>query len=283
MEGYTELASAETQRSDHRFHAATIAGLFTGKERDQESGLDYFGARYYGSALGRFTSPDEPLVDQNLYGYVRNNPLRFTDPDGRECTYDPKTNNFTGDCSSPGDEKVTQAGVAQTTTVGAYSGEGLAALAAVGAKLTDPHEWVDLTSHAARGAASVIAPGPSAVAECITPGGNCDKTNLVLAAIPLFGRKLDFVFGLATGSLHNLERYTEMLSQLESIGIFDNAAGRQVVVDNLTATLNNESSIVSRIGDKTVRESLLMGRGVKLQSIWQDNKLITVMVFGGKK
>lgn len=32
---------------------------FTGKERDSESGLDYFGARYYGSALGRFTSPDD--------------------------------------------------------------------------------------------------------------------------------------------------------------------------------------------------------------------------------
>ena len=31
---------------------------FTGKERDQETGLDYFGARYYGSALGRFTSPE---------------------------------------------------------------------------------------------------------------------------------------------------------------------------------------------------------------------------------
>lgn len=31
---------------------------FTGKKRDSESGLDYFGARYYGSALGGFTSPD---------------------------------------------------------------------------------------------------------------------------------------------------------------------------------------------------------------------------------
>jgi len=63
---------------------------FTGKERDSESGLDYFGARYYGAALGRFPSPDDPLVDQqaddpqswNLYGYVRNNPLANTDPDG---------------------------------------------------------------------------------------------------------------------------------------------------------------------------------------------------------
>jgi RHS repeat-associated protein len=63
---------------------------FTGKERDAESGLDYFGARYYGSALGRFTSPDKPLLDQfpenpqswNLYAYGRNNPLNGTDPSG---------------------------------------------------------------------------------------------------------------------------------------------------------------------------------------------------------
>ncbi len=67
---------------------------FTGKERDQESGLDYFGARYYGSALGRFTSPDptglgfsDPSDPQslNLYHYVLNNPLRFVDHDGLFC------------------------------------------------------------------------------------------------------------------------------------------------------------------------------------------------------
>jgi RHS repeat-associated protein len=71
----------------------TRSHSYTGKERDQETGLDYFGARYYGSALGRFTSPDEPFADQhpedpqslNLYGYVRNNPLNKTDPNGRDC------------------------------------------------------------------------------------------------------------------------------------------------------------------------------------------------------
>jgi RHS repeat-associated protein len=60
----------------------------TGKERDSESGLDYFGARYYGSALGRFTSVDrimindERLTDPHLYAYARNNPLKFIDPNG---------------------------------------------------------------------------------------------------------------------------------------------------------------------------------------------------------
>jgi len=67
----------------------------TGKERDSESGNDYFGARYYASSMGRFMSPDwsaqaEPVpyakMDDpqslNLYSYMRNNPLSGADPDG---------------------------------------------------------------------------------------------------------------------------------------------------------------------------------------------------------
>jgi RHS repeat-associated protein len=65
---------------------------FTGKERDAETGLDYFGARYYGSKIGRFTTVDpvytwnENLLDPqrwNRYAYARNNPLRYVDPDGK--------------------------------------------------------------------------------------------------------------------------------------------------------------------------------------------------------
>ena len=61
----------------------------TGKERDTESGNDYFGARYYASTMGRFMSPDSG-IDQhpedpqswNLYAYGRNNPLVLVDPSG---------------------------------------------------------------------------------------------------------------------------------------------------------------------------------------------------------
>ncbi len=66
--------------------------LFTGKERDTESGNDYFGARYYASSMSRFMSPDwsespwaVPYADLdnpqtlNQYSYVQNNPLSRTD------------------------------------------------------------------------------------------------------------------------------------------------------------------------------------------------------------
>src|SRR5438309_11540301 len=61
-----------------------------GEDRDAETGLDYFGARYYSGAQGRFTSPDKPFADQhienpqswNLYSYTLNNPLRYVDPNG---------------------------------------------------------------------------------------------------------------------------------------------------------------------------------------------------------
>jgi RHS repeat-associated protein len=70
---------------------SAIRSCCSSKERDAETGLDYFGARYMSSAQGRFTSPDpvwvtpERILDPqqlNLYAYVRNNPLRYVDPDG---------------------------------------------------------------------------------------------------------------------------------------------------------------------------------------------------------
>jgi RHS repeat-associated protein len=92
---------------------------FTGKERDPESGLDEFGARYYTSQYGRFMTVDEfpggivdPFTGQqieqpgplpyadvtdpqtlNKYAYVRNSPLRYVDPNGHEILYDDRLQN----------------------------------------------------------------------------------------------------------------------------------------------------------------------------------------------
>jgi RHS repeat-associated protein len=110
----------------NRFTAFSLVALpksaanleeFTGKERGSESGLDYFGARYYGSALGKFTSPDWAEVPTavpyaqfdnpqslNLYTYVLNNPLKDFDDDGHThqvCgpdTFDQKADAVTAHC-----------------------------------------------------------------------------------------------------------------------------------------------------------------------------------------
>jgi RHS repeat-associated protein len=67
-----------------------VAQKFTGQIRDSETGIDYFNARYFGAALGRFTSPDPANAGADLtnpqswngYGYVLGNPLGNVDPTG---------------------------------------------------------------------------------------------------------------------------------------------------------------------------------------------------------
>jgi len=83
------------------FRAASVVQPHsTGKERDTESGNDYFLARYYNSNTGRFLSPDWSATEDpvpyanldnpqslNLYSYVLNNPLSRDDPNGHADCY----------------------------------------------------------------------------------------------------------------------------------------------------------------------------------------------------
>jgi len=85
--------------TSHFVHSCAFnASRYTGKERDTESGNDYFGARYHAGSMGRFMSPDwsakatpvpyakmDNPQSLNLYAYVGNNPLSHVDPDGHAC------------------------------------------------------------------------------------------------------------------------------------------------------------------------------------------------------
>ena len=65
-------------------------GCETGHELSSETGLDYFGARYFSGAQGRFTTADPLMASAhvadpqswNRYSYALNNPLKFVDPNG---------------------------------------------------------------------------------------------------------------------------------------------------------------------------------------------------------
>lgn len=63
---------------------------YSGKERDEENGFYYHGARYYAPWLGRWISCDAGAAanGETLYGYVRNNPILYHDASGRDETKD---------------------------------------------------------------------------------------------------------------------------------------------------------------------------------------------------
>ena len=87
-----EIPNTLGSRSSNACFAASFDGRqkFTGKERDDESDLDYFLARYYSGPMGRFLSVDpenagaDPEFPQtwNAYAYVANNPLKYVDRNG---------------------------------------------------------------------------------------------------------------------------------------------------------------------------------------------------------
>jgi len=104
---------------------------FASKERDEETSFDYFGARYYTSGTGRFTTVD-PVFAQaaavanpqlwNRYAYDLNNPLRFVDPDGR-CIWDA--------CAAEGTAVYMVGAAAIASTVWLVSPSGQAAVSQV--------------------------------------------------------------------------------------------------------------------------------------------------------
>ncbi|KKS47866.1 hypothetical protein A3J20_03390 [Candidatus Gottesmanbacteria bacterium RIFCSPLOWO2_02_FULL_42_29] len=70
----------ETRSADSNL---TTKRQYTGQVSDtDETGLYYYNARYYNPTIGKFTQADTASDGTNRYAYVRNNPLRFTDPSG---------------------------------------------------------------------------------------------------------------------------------------------------------------------------------------------------------
>ncbi|MGH9656695.1 MAG: RHS repeat domain-containing protein, partial [Bryobacteraceae bacterium] len=85
-----EIPANTAGRNGQWGSTSDVEQKFTGQIRDNETGMDFFQARYFTNALGRFNSPDpenagaDPADPQtwNAYAYVRNNPLALIDPSG---------------------------------------------------------------------------------------------------------------------------------------------------------------------------------------------------------
>lgn len=100
---------------------------------------------------------------------------------------------------------------------------------------------------------------------------------------PEIGTKLEYFFGNATGNAHNIQRSGDMASQLNRIGIGDNATGRALFSDHLDEVFNNPNSVVRvQENGRTVREGLLKGPDgmLKTETIWDGNRLITGQLYG---
>ncbi|MEG3838645.1 SpvB/TcaC N-terminal domain-containing protein [Microcoleus sp. herbarium14] len=85
-EEYYPYGSTSYQAVDKSIKAAAKRYRYTGKERDEETGLYYHGARYYAAWLGRWTSCDPTGIADglNIYKNVQNNPINFVDPTGTD-------------------------------------------------------------------------------------------------------------------------------------------------------------------------------------------------------
>jgi len=91
------------------------------------------------------------------------------------------------------------------------------------------------------------------------------------------------MLGKATGSLHNVQRSNEILRNLNRIKIHDNATGKAILRSHLNQIFNNTEGIIQANG-KVLRRSLLMGSRdrVQLNSMWENNRLITIILYGSR-
>jgi RHS repeat-associated protein len=108
-EEYTPYGSTSYQAVRSEVEVSPKRYRYTGKERDEETGLYYHGARYYAAWLGRWTSCDPVgMVDgENLFEYAASNPVSFHDSSGTQID-DPLPEEWERmETTGPGEEAMT--------------------------------------------------------------------------------------------------------------------------------------------------------------------------------
>jgi len=193
---------------------------FTGKERDSESGLDNFGARYDSSSFGRFMKPDEPLVwsdrsdpqSLNLYSYAENNPVSNTD-DGHSVTVCASDGNGGQQCTTVSDEDYSAAQQADKNNIApslsnlANSSTGAGTITNSSGDAVGTVQWtpdnpgiqtlglagqmaepgVNVAAQGLRMFGYVVAAPVMVAAECAAGASSCTKGNAAMAILPEVG------------------------------------------------------------------------------------------------
>ena len=92
---------------------------------------------------------------------------------------------------------------------------------------------------------------------------------------------MEYIFGNATGTLHNIQRSTDMANQLSRIGINDTPQWRSYIT-NVLYDIYYEVEPLIQTNGRQLRDGLLNGPNgvVKIQTIWEGAKLITIEIFG---
>ena len=267
--------------------------LFTGKEWDVDSKLYYFGARYFDPHTDVWQSPDPMLPNYmagsangvfeprtfSLYSYSYNNPVAIKDPDGNcpQCPEEALRSRAGDSPLAAMQYRAYMTGTVAVGAVGALAALGVAALPAVSLFAAQHPNVVT--------AINQLGQGPGVALPTVQAAKVAGQAGSSVAPriVPELGRKLDYLFGLATGLKHNRQRSVDMLLQLESIGLSDNPAARTFIADHLAEVLSNPST-VARVQEngRVVRDSLLVGPkgSLKLETIWEGAKLITANIFG---
>jgi RHS repeat-associated protein len=217
----TALATADDATEHH----------YTGKERDTESGNDYFEARYYNSNTGRFMSPDWSAKEDpvpyanlsdpqslNLYGYMRNNPLGGVDADGHWPDWGNVGTFVAGAINAWGSDNLAGAGrVDQTTNAGA-----------AGARFGDAVAAVQGVAETVQGVGAAIAGGAEAFVTAPLAGTGVGIVVPGAGAVVAVAGAAEAVHGVATAgtAVTNLMKAGGNFSSGTKQGAKDAAGGK---------------------------------------------------------
>ena len=269
---------------------------------DVESGCYYLRARYYDPSVGRFTQEDPAKDGLNWYSYTGGNPVLFIDPTG--CQY-VCADDFGSGGPAPEPAPVKQNPVKKTVektiekatdvievvadsaskTIDAIGDAAHAVLDTVGIVNGVADSVIGAAYAATQFLPDVVSEGPiealNNLNEAIQDNFGSTPANCSNLEEPQIGNKLDYIFGNATGSLHNIQRSTALLKQLEKIGIMDNPDSREYVYKKILEAYYYAQPIIQENG-RILKEILIMGPNgaLKMQTIWDGAKLVTVFLLG---